>query len=103
MVGTEARRVETEEANDARLESLRPREMPERFLSRRPISTSIQRSKQQHNYGHRKGGFGTGAGRNAAQMSNRALQITNTGQDSLGERILSGRGSRLEENALISN
>lgn len=60
MVGTEARRVETEEANDARLESLRPREMPERFLSRRPISTSMQRSKQQHKYGHRKEGIGMG-------------------------------------------
>ena len=31
MVGTEARRVETEDANDGRLE---PREIPERFLSR---------------------------------------------------------------------
>lgn len=34
MAGTEALRVETEEANDARRESFRPRVIPERFLSR---------------------------------------------------------------------
>lgn len=38
-VGMEALRVETEEASDGRLESFRLREIPERFLSRRPIST----------------------------------------------------------------
>jgi len=47
MVGTEARRVETEEANDARLESFRPIATPERFLSRRSIST--ERPGQQNN------------------------------------------------------
>ena len=36
MAGTEARRVETEDANDARLDS-RLREIPERFLSGRQI------------------------------------------------------------------
>jgi len=37
-VGTEARRVEAEEANDARLESLRPVGTPGRFLPQRQIS-----------------------------------------------------------------
>lgn len=40
-MGTEARRVETEEASDGRLESFRLREIPERFLSRRPISARL--------------------------------------------------------------
>jgi len=44
-VGTEARRVETEEANDARLESFRLREMPERFLRDRPISKEFERGE----------------------------------------------------------
>jgi len=39
MVGTDARRVETEEANDELFESFRLRETVERFLSRRRIST----------------------------------------------------------------
>jgi hypothetical protein len=49
MMGTEARRVETEEANDARLES---REMPERFLSHQPISTRCSR-RAHNNHGMR--------------------------------------------------
>lgn len=44
MVGTEARRVETEDANDARLESFRLREIPERFLSCRGISICFERN-----------------------------------------------------------
>ena len=39
MVGTEARRVETEEANDELLETFRLGEILERSLSRRRIST----------------------------------------------------------------
>jgi hypothetical protein len=53
-VGTEARRVETEEASDARLESFRPREIPERFLSRRPISMRFER-EQARNWGWGRG------------------------------------------------
>jgi len=45
-VGTEARRVETEDANDARLESFRLREIPERFLSRRQVSMHFERGKE---------------------------------------------------------
>jgi len=47
MVGTEARRVETEEASDGRLESFRLRDIPERFLSRRPISTRFEREREE--------------------------------------------------------
>ena len=43
MVGTEDRRVETEDANDARLESFRLREIPERFLSCCGISIRLVR------------------------------------------------------------
>lgn len=47
MVGTEARRVETEDANDARLESFRLRDIPERFLSRPAISIRLERGKEE--------------------------------------------------------
>ena len=47
MVGTEARRVEAEDANDGRLESFRLREIPERFLSRRPISIRFKRGREE--------------------------------------------------------
>jgi hypothetical protein len=40
IVGTEALRVETEEATEGRLESLRLIEIVERFLSRRPSKHS---------------------------------------------------------------
>lgn len=43
MVGTEALRVETEEAKEARLDSLRPREMLERFLPCQPVSMHLRR------------------------------------------------------------
>jgi hypothetical protein len=43
MVGTEALRVETEEAKEARLDSLRPREMLERFLPCQPVSIRLRR------------------------------------------------------------
>jgi len=45
-VGTEARRVETEDANDARLESFRLREIPERLLSRRQVSMHFEHGKE---------------------------------------------------------
>lgn len=47
MVGTEALRVETEEANDARLESFLLRDIPERFLSCRPISIRFERGREE--------------------------------------------------------
>lgn len=40
IVGTEALRVETEEANEGRFESLRLMEIVDRFLSRRPSKHS---------------------------------------------------------------
>ena len=59
-MGTEALRVETEEASDARLESFRPREMPERFLSREPISNQDATGEATARLWTRKGGNGGG-------------------------------------------
>ena len=96
MVGTEARRVETEDANDARLESFRLREIPERFLPCRPVSMHFER---------RKRGLGIGCATMCGHVTNwvsdRGCQITNTDGDSLCERILPGGGGGVD--ALITN